>query len=77
MAHEVFDFLQRKPYSTQLVDQVFVVVNTKSGSNSECSEIIRLRKHILSVAKELPQMKEVIPVKWLKYEKALHKRSGP
>ena len=71
MAQEVFDFLQRKPYSAQLVDQVFVVDNTKSGSKGECSEIIRLRKHILAVAKELPQMKEVIPVKWLKYEKAL------
>lgn len=44
MADDVFDFLLRKPYRTQLVDQVFVVDNTKSGSNSECSEIIRLQK---------------------------------
>ena len=71
LAHEIADILQRKPYSAQLVDRVFVVDNTKSGSKSECSEVILLRQKILAVAKELPQMKEVIPIKWLKYEKAL------
>ena len=71
LAHEIFDSLQRKPYSGQLVERVFVVDNTKSGSHFECAEVIRLRQDVLAVAKELPQMKEVIPVKWLKYEKAL------
>jgi len=71
LAHEIADILQRKPYSAQLVDRVFVVDNTKSGSKSECSEVILLRQKILAVAKGLPQMKEVIPIKWLKYEKAL------
>ena len=71
LASDVFDILQRKPYSSQLVEHVYVVDNTKSGSTSECSEVIRLRQDILAVAKELPQMREDIPVKWLKYEKAL------
>ena len=71
LAREIFDILQRKSYSGQLVERVFVVNNTLSGSKSECSEVIRLRQDILAIAKELPQMKEVIPIKWLKYEKAL------
>ena len=74
LASDVFDVLQRKPYSSQLVEHVYVVDNTKSGSTSECSEVIRLWQDILAVAEELPQMKEDIPVKWLKYEKALQAR---
>ena len=45
--------------------------NTKSGGRKECPEVQRLRETILAVAKELPQIKEIIPIKWLKYEKAL------
>ena len=71
LAHEIFDWLQSKPYSSQLVERVFVVDNTKSGSTSECPDVVHLRKEVLDVAKELPQMKEAIPIKWLKYEKAL------
>ncbi|XP_020625500.1 uncharacterized protein LOC110062895 [Orbicella faveolata] len=71
LAHEIFDWLQSKPYSSQLVERVFVVDNTKSGSLSECPDVVNLRKEVLDVAKELPQMKEAIPIKWLKYEKAL------
>ena len=71
LANEIFDKLQRKPYSSHLVEHVFVVDNTLSGSESECPEVVRLRQDILAVAQELPQMKEAIPVKWLKYEKAL------
>ena len=71
LAHKVFDSLQTKSYRTQLYEDVFVVDNTKSGTEYECSEVIRLREKILAVAKELPQMREAIPIKWLKYEKAL------
>ena len=71
LANEIFDNLQRKPYSAHLVEHVFVVDNTLSGSESECPEVVRLRQDILAVAQGLPQVKEVIPVKWLKYEKAL------
>ena len=71
LAHDIFDFLQTKPYSSHLFERVFIVDNTKSGSTSECPEIVCLRKEILAVAKELPQMKEAVPIKWLKYEKAL------
>ena len=71
LAHEVFGYLQTKPYETHLYHDVFVVDNTKSGNGSECSEVVRLRKEVLDVAKELPQMKEAIPIKWLRYERAL------
>ena len=71
LARKVFGYLQTKPYADQLFDDVFVVDNTKSGDKLECPEVVRLRNDILAVAKELPQMKEAIPIKWLKYEKAL------
>ena len=71
LAREVLGSLQTKPYKSQLYDDVFVVDNTKSGVESECSEVKRLREQVLAVAKKLPQMKEAIPIKWLKYEKTL------
>ena len=70
-ALEVFGSLHSKPYKSFLYDDVFVVDNRKSGQEFECSEVARLREKLLAVAKELPQMKEVIPIKWLKYEKAI------
>ena len=70
-ALEVFGSLHSKPYKSFLYDDVFVVDNRKSGLEFECSEVARLREKLLAVAKELPQMKEVIPIKWLKYEKAI------
>ena len=72
LAREVFGRLQTKSFRNHIYEDVFVVDNTKSaGLGSECSEVTRLRKELLAVAKELPQMKEVIPIKWLKYERAL------
>ena len=71
LALELLHALQEKPYKTQLCEDVFVVNNRISGLGEGCSEVARLRSKILAAAKELPQMKEVIPVKWLKYEKAL------
>ena len=71
LANAIFDFLQNKPYSNHLVEHVFVVDNTKSGRESECPEVIRLRQEVHAVAKELPQMKEAIPIKWLQFEKAI------
>ena len=72
LAREVFGSLQTKPFRNHIYEDVFVVDNTKSaGLGSECSEVTRLREELLAVAKELPQMKEAIPIKWLKYERAL------
>ncbi|KAL9963881.1 hypothetical protein ACROYT_G027434 [Oculina patagonica] len=71
LANKVFGSLQTKPYRSHLYDDVFVVDNTKSGHECECSEVVRLREELLDVAKELPQMKQSIPIKWLRYEKAL------
>ena len=71
VANEIFHFLQNKPYSAHLFEHVFTVDNTKSGGKSECPEVSRLRQSVLAVAKDLPQMKEAIPIKWLQFEKAL------
>ena len=70
LAKEIFGMLKDKPYGPHLAD-VFVVDNTKSGSQFECREVARLREGILAVAKELPHVNEVIPIKWLRYEKYL------
>ena len=71
LAKEIFGSLHTKPYKTHLYENVFAVDNTKSGLQSECPEVTRLRKEVHTVARELPQMRESIPVKWLHYEKAL------
>ena len=71
LANEAFGSLQTKPYETHLHHHGFVVDNTKSGNESECPEVRRLRKEVHDVAKELPQMKEAIPINWLRYEKEL------
>ena len=71
LALEIYGFLKRKSYGEQLFHYVFKVDNTKSGGRKECPEVKRLRESILAVAKDLPQIKEIIPIKWLKYEKAL------
>ena len=73
LALEIYGFLRTRVYQKHLFKDVFVVDNTKSGSKDECPEVVRLREEILSVAKELPQMKKAIPLKWLKYENALQK----
>ncbi|KAL9965598.1 hypothetical protein ACROYT_G029420 [Oculina patagonica] len=70
LANKIYGALQAKPYETHLHDR-FVVDNKKSGSGSECPEVLRLRKEVLTVSEELPQMKEAIPIKWLKFEKEL------
>ena len=70
LAQEVYNKLQEKSYSTHLCGK-FEVDNTKSGEKPECPEVSRLRESIRTVASELPQMKELIPIKWLKFEKML------
>ncbi|XP_068694045.1 uncharacterized protein [Montipora foliosa] len=70
IAHEIFGCLKRKPYGNHLSD-VFVVDNTKSGTESECSEVVSLREEVYDVAKGLPRISKTIPIKWLKFDKAL------
>ena len=74
LAREVFGTLKRRVYGKHLVD-VFVVDNTKSGSVEKCPEVGRLRKEIETVANELPQMKEAIPIKWLKFEEEMKEKN--
>ena len=74
LALKTYGFLQSKIYKEHLYKDVFVVDNTKSGSEEECIEVKRLRKEILAVAKELQLTKEEVPVKWLRYENKLRKK---
>lgn len=71
LAQQMLDCLRNKPFSGHLYNKVFAVDNTKSGSESQCPEVVRLRKEVLAVAEQLLQRKEEIPIKWLKYEQAL------
>ena len=71
LAKQLLDALQNKPFSDHLYTDVFAVDNTKSGSESECAEVVRLRKEVRAVAEQLLQRKEEIPIKWLKYEQNL------
>ena len=70
LALEVYGELLKKPYSTHLCG-LFEVDNTQSGQKPECPGVSRLREKIREVAKELPQIKEFVPIKWLKFEKIL------
>ena len=71
LAREIYGSLKDKSYG-KLLKGLFVVDNTKSGSDYECQDVKNLRERVLSVAKNLPQMKETIPLRWLKYEKILN-----
>ena len=68
---KIYDSLKDKVYK-ELLKGLFVVDNTKSGSDDECRGVKKLREKVLSVAKKLPQMEEDIPLKWLKFEKVLY-----
>ena len=74
LARKIFGSLKTRVYGEHIVD-VFVVDNTKSGSVEKCPEVDRLRKEVETVANELPQMKEAIPIKWLKFEKEMKEKN--
>ena len=71
LALDIFGFLRTKPYKSHLFEDVFVVDNTKSGSENECPEVVRLREKLRCVAQSLPQAREAIPLKWLRFEHIL------
>ena len=71
LAKKLFGSLRIKPYKVHLYRNFFVVDNTMSGHGSECPGVVDLREKVLAASRKLPQMKETIPIKWLKYEKEL------
>ena len=71
LAYEILGCLRDRSYGAHLVD-VFFVDNTKAGTESECSEVMRLRQKVLTVARELPHINETIPIKWLKFTKTIN-----
>jgi len=72
LSREIFGYLKDKPYGAHLSDVFFVDNTSLSVHKSECLEVVRLRKEVLGVAKDLPNIKQVVPIKWLQFEKALH-----
>ena len=75
LAFKVYGELLKKPYHTHLWD-CFEVDNTKSSQKPECLGVSRLREKIREVVKELSQMKEFIPTKWLNFERKLQVLKG-
>ena len=72
LSRKIFGCLKGRPYGDQLFDVFFVDNTSLKVQKSECPEVLRLRKEVLAVVKDLPHINEVIPIKWLKFEKALH-----
>lgn len=68
LASEILGELRRKQYKTHLVGDCYVVNNCLSGKDAE---VKRLLKKIEETAYSLPQFREMIPRRWLRYEKAL------
>ena len=75
LALDVYGVLRKRIYYQHLFKDIFVVDNTKSGSDNECPEVVRLRRELFAVAENLPHMKEAIPLKWLRYENILQRLS--
>jgi len=71
----ILDSFEGKAFSSHIVDEKFVVDNTRAGQpfQHEDQNVQRLRKKILSVAATLPHTKREIPLQWLRVEKVLHR----
>lgn len=63
-----------KSFSSHIVDEKFVVDNTRAGQahQQEDPNIQRLRQKIISVASTLRHTKREIPLQWLRVEKVVH-----
>ena len=68
---EIFGYLKDKPYGDHLCDVFFVDNTSLRVKTSDCPQVARLRQEVLKKAKELPHIKEIIPIKWLKFEMEL------
>ena len=64
-----------KAFSSHIVDERFVVDNTRSGLpfQQEDTNVQRLRQTIIAVASTLPHTKRAIPLQWLHVEKVLYR----
>lgn len=71
----ILNSFEGKAFSSHIVDEKFVVDNTRAGQpfQHEDQNVQRLRKKILSVAATLPHTKREIPMQWLRVEKVLHR----
>ena len=64
VASKIMSNLEGKSYVGHLVREIFTVDNTQSGSvEGEDEEVKRLRQMILQLAKQLPHVKEYIPLR--------------
>ena len=72
LACKLFGRLKRKPYGGHLSDVFFVDNTSLSLLNSDCREVVRLRE-VRACARQRASLyiNEAVPIKWLKFEKAL------
>ena len=74
LARSVYGSLKGKPSGTHLWKDFFVVDNTKSGKEPECSGVVRLRKEVRAACNESQKQGEAIPIKWLQFENAIKEK---
>ena len=72
--NKILESFEGKAFSSHIVDDKFVVDNTRAGQpfRHEDQNVQRLREKIISVASTLPHTKQLIPLQWLHVEKLLH-----
>lgn len=72
--NKILESFEGKAFSSHIVDDKFVVDNTRAGQpfKHEDQNVHRLREKIISVASTLPHTKQLIPLQWLHVEKLLH-----
>ena len=73
LATKLFGRLKRKPYGGHLSDVFFVDNTSLSLLNSDCREVVRLREEVRACPRQRASLyiNEAVPIKWLKFEKAL------
>ncbi|XP_022793007.1 uncharacterized protein LOC111332016 [Stylophora pistillata] len=73
--NNILKSFEGKAFSCHIVDDKFVVDNTRAGQpfEREDQNVQRLREKIISVASTLPHTKQLIPLQWLRVEKLLHR----
>lgn len=72
LAREIYGSLREKTSGLHLLEDFFVVDNTKAGTADECQEDINhLKTEVLAVVEELPHLNQSCPKKWFKFEEAL------
>lgn len=74
LGRSVYGSLKGKSSGTHLWKDFFVVDNTRSGKEPECSGVVHLRKEVRAACNELQKQGEAIPIKWLLFETVMKEK---